>query len=76
MIAISVRGLSEPYVKTPSKSKPVDPKQHSSYFVKAYINAHEAFDMRGMSAPSERGYCDKSNQGDLVNQCPIWGSST
>ena len=23
-------------------------------------------------APSERGYCDKSNQGDLVNQCPIW----
>lgn len=74
VIAISVRGLKQPYVKTPSavKSKPVDPSQISSYFVQTYINAHEAFDMRGMSRADERGYCDRPHQPDLVNQCPIW----
>ena len=72
IIAMSVRGLKQPYVKTPAKSKPVDAKQQSSYFVQTYINAHEAFDMRGMSRASERGYCDRPEQGDLVNQCPIW----
>lgn len=72
VVAISVRGLNRPYVKTPSKSKPGDSTQVRSHFVQTYINAHEAFDMRGMKRPSERGYCDRPNQSDLVNQCLIW----
>ena len=73
VISVSIRGLKQPYVKTPAaKSKTADANQIRSHFVQTYINAHEAFDMQGMSRASERGYCDRPDQSDLVNQCPIW----
>jgi pimeloyl-ACP methyl ester carboxylesterase len=59
----------------PFKSKPgVDDGSASngSYFVQTYINAHEAFDMQGMQRSAESGYCDRPDQKNLLNQCPIW----